>query len=221
MTGVHRGESNGRCCHRYGGVGRPRWYCGSATLWPTSLFLVKLTTDLFSSSSTPRRPSCFFSHNNMAGSPSIPGVAPNAPKMKPAVPVLTVAAVNRLPTSLLRPSPLREVSHSAPTSVIEKMTQSDEGEEPKAASDAGRRSKYPVSSFSVSTGYGRLGSCSATYLDICISICFSISLSICSNSKGVYSGFTRAFAGCICLSTWLGICLGRHFLGTSVATHFF
>ncbi len=107
----------------------------------------------------------------MAETPSIPGVAPNAPKMKPAVPVLTVAAVNRLSTSLRRPSPLREMSHSAPASVIEKMTLSDEGEEPKAASDAGKRSKYPVFSFSVSGARGRLGSCSVTYLDICISIC--------------------------------------------------
>lgn len=83
----------------------------------------------------------------MAEIPSIPGAAPNAPKMKPVVPVLTVAAVSRLSTAPLRPSPLREMSRSAPTSVIETMAQSDEGEEPKAASDAGIRSKYPVLSF--------------------------------------------------------------------------
>lgn len=200
----------------------PRLYCGPAVvgrlLWPTSLCLVKLTTHLFSPSPTALHHSYFISHNNMAESPSIPGAAPNAPKMKPVVPVLTVAAVSRLSNAPLRPSPLREMSRSAPTSVIETMTQSDEGEEPKAASDAGIQSKSPVLSFLVWAASGHLGSCSATYLDMCISICSRTSLSICS--KGVCWGFTRAFADCTCPMIWLGICLGGHLLGTSGAAHF-
>jgi hypothetical protein len=78
----------------------------------------------------------------MAETPSIPSGAPNAPKTTAFAPVLTAAALRRIPSAPLRPSPLREMSHSAPASVIERMTQSDGAGEPITASDAGLLSVY-------------------------------------------------------------------------------
>jgi hypothetical protein len=79
-----------------------------------------------------------FSTNKMAEKPATP---PAAPRLQPAVPVLNTGL--RLSTSPLRSSPLREMAHSEPTSAIEKMTLRDQPEEAKAASDAGKQSKFP------------------------------------------------------------------------------
>jgi hypothetical protein len=120
----------------------PRLYNGSATPGLTSLFSsVNVGHPSFSFAFS-AAPSSFFSHHNMAEKSETSGVAPEASAMQPALPLLT-RAVSRIWTSPLRSSPLRETAHSEPTSAIERMTLSDQGEEPRAASDAGKQSKSP------------------------------------------------------------------------------
>jgi len=138
-----------------------RFHCGvpaetvcivSRPLRSKSLFTVKLgTIFIYTVLTFPDGLSPLSTHHNMAEIPSIPSVAPDAPKTSASVPLLTAAALRCLPSAPLRHSPLRHaLSHSAPASVIETMTQFDEGDEPQHASDAGLFSKYILpSSFSV------------------------------------------------------------------------